>query len=583
MTSPPSPTVLRSGFTPIPIHSALSELYTSASLVGQGARWDRLAAEFKQRYGVDVEYVARAPGRVNIIGEHIDYAGFSVLPAAIERDTLVAYAASDTPPPGSTVVGPAPGQTIVHLLNTDPKYSATSFQVDLKSDGKSLPMPAEHHWSSYFIAGTKGILSHIHSSYSTFTPPPHLFLLVTGSVPAGSGLSSSAAMTTASAITILQVCGRRGSVSRKEVTQVAIESERLVGVNSGGMDQAASVFSLPLHLLHIEFDPTLSAHPIALPKTNPPFSFVIANSLVQSDKATTAKHCYNLRVVETKLGALLLAEHLALQLPLPYSSATYSSLLNTYFTSPPPAPHHPPVENPPTHLPHTLPTAPAHPSSSLIPELPKRTHELKLMLGVAGGALGGPGKEEGVTWEEVAEKLQVEVGHLKEVEGGREVEPIGGKLKIWSRAKHVFTEALRVYHFRELLESSFSPAIVTPGHVSPPDSMPLLTALGDLMNQSQDSCRDDYECSCPEVDELVALARKSGALGSRVTGAGWGGATVSLVPEAQVDGFIKSLREGYYAKRFPNLTENELNDACFATKPEAGACIYRAGEAKEDD
>ena len=60
-------------------------------------------------------------------------------------------------------------------------------------------------------------------------------------------------------------------------------------------------------------------------------------------------------------------------------------------------------------------------------------------------------------------------------------------------------------------------------------------------------------------------------------GAGWGGATVSLVPEPLVPRFIKSLREGYYKKRFPHLTEDELDDVCFATKPEAGACVFVQG------
>ena len=59
-----------------------------------------------------------------------------------------------------------------------------------------------------------------------------------------------------------------------------------------------------------------------------------------------------------------------------------------------------------------------------------------------------------------------------------------------------------------------------------------------------------------------------------LAGAGWGGATVSLVPEPKVPEFIKALQEGYYAKRFPNLTPAELDDACFATKPEAGACVF---------
>lgn len=62
------------------------------------------------------------------------------------------------------------------------------------------------------------------------------------------------------------------------------------------------------------------------------------------------------------------------------------------------------------------------------------------------------------------------------------------------------------------------------------------------------------------------------------TGAGWGGATVSLVREPDVPNFIKSLRSEYYNKRFPNLSEKELDDACFATKPEAGALVFEQTE-----
>lgn len=50
-------------------------------------------------------------------------------------------------------------------------------------------------------------------------------------------------------------------------------------------------------------------------------------------------------------------------------------------------------------------------------------------------------------------------------------------------------------------------------------SKELLEQMGSLMNESMESCQKDYECSCPELDELVDLARKNGAIGSRVTGA----------------------------------------------------------------
>jgi len=89
------------------------------------------------------------------------------------------------------------------------------------------------------------------------------------------------------------------------------------------------------------------------------------------------------------------------------------------------------------------------------------------------------------------------------------------------------------------------------------------------MNESHESCSNMFDCSCPELDELTALARASGAYGSRLTGAGWGGCTVSLVSEGKVEEFKKKLKEGY--PRYRGLTEGELDEVVFATKPSSGA------------
>ncbi len=73
--------------------------------------------------------------------------------------------------------------------------------------------------------------------------------------------------------------------------------------------------------------------------------------------------------------------------------------------------------------------------------------------------------------------------------------------------------------------------------------------FGDLMNKSHNSLRDDYEVTCFELDTMVDEARKiDGVLGSRMTGAGFGGCTVSIVKEDAVDTFIENVGREYEAK-----------------------------------
>ncbi|SCV70910.1 BQ2448_3672 [Microbotryum intermedium] len=566
----------------IPVTSSLEHVYAPSSLPQQQLRWAQLQQLFEAQYGVKAQAVARAPGRVNIIGEHIDYCGFSVLPAAVERDVLIALSVSpketsDYPQPSR------PDHTVIILRNVDEKFSPTHFDVDLNSSAWDVQMPKPHHWSSYFIAGTKGVLGHLYSrtAYlpSTGTHPSHILMLVSGSVPEGSGLSSSSALTIASSIAILHVVGRISgpdAIDRKAMTEVAIASERLVGVNSGGMDQAASVFSQPLHLLHIAFVPTLHASLVPLPKPTPGFAFVVANSLVTSNKAVTAKYCYNLRVAETRVGALLLAKHLGFS---PAPGITFKTILDQYCSSPPyqPGPKSRKHRSSPLTRDTISPDGPtmaAKPSSPLPPDNANCIYEIKTMLGLAIDALGGPGMEDGLTWAEIAEKLGRDVHDLeKEATGGQQVEPIGGKLKVWKRARHILEEAKRVFQFVEILSESYSGDASKESSGSTKTGSQVLQEMGDLMNESMRSCQEDYECSCPALDELVDLARTNGAIGSRLTGAGWGGATVSLVEENKVADFIKALKEGYYRKNFPKMEEQELDQVIFATKAEAGAGV----------
>nr|MCR4673764.1 galactokinase [Lachnospiraceae bacterium] len=76
-----------------------------------------------------------------------------------------------------------------------------------------------------------------------------------------------------------------------------------------------------------------------------------------------------------------------------------------------------------------------------------------------------------------------------------------------------------------------------------------IETFGKLMNASHVSLRDDYEVSCPEVDVLVELAWETpGVIGSRITGGGFGGCTVSIVKNDAVDAFVEKVGKGYKEK-----------------------------------
>jgi hypothetical protein len=83
------------------------------------------------------------------------------------------------------------------------------------------------------------------------------------------------------------------------------------------------------------------------------------------------------------------------------------------------------------------------------------------------------------------------------------------RFQLYKRTKHVYSEALRVLNFR-----------ATCIEAEDGDQTGLISTLGALMDESQTSCAELFECSCPELDELTALARSSGGHGSRLTGLG---------------------------------------------------------------
>ena len=111
------------------------------------ARIERLRQAFGARFGgVEAEAIIRVPGRVNLIGEHIDYCGYGVHPMAIQQDTLVAVAKAASPP------------TTLRLANLRPaEYPDPSEDTDL-SEPLVLVKTGPPKWWNYFLCGVKGVL-----------------------------------------------------------------------------------------------------------------------------------------------------------------------------------------------------------------------------------------------------------------------------------------------------------------------------------------------------------------------------------------------------------------------------------------
>ena len=505
----------------VPTTQSLDYIYESSELPAQQKRWAALQKQFRELYGKGPDFIARSPGRVNIIGEHIDYSLYDVLPMAISGDVLVAINSTE-----------ASQKVKASLSNMDSKkFTSREFEFGAKDDIEIDS--STHEWSNYFKAGYQGALSLMRSKDSSFTPRC-LSVLVDGTVPAGGGLSSSAAFVCASALAVLHANISR-PISKKELVELAIVSERAVGVNSGGMDQAASVFSTRGNALSVSFSPELRAEPIAFPKTEPPITFMIAQSFVAADKHVTGPECYNLRVVECTLAAELIAARLNLELEADHGPLGRSlrGLQNAYFNR-----------------------------DSVTPEEANKTqlNQLSTMVQLVEENLAD---EEGYTREQIAECLNISMTEL-EKRFMTKFPVRTSKFHLHQRALHVFNEAIRVARFQALLKSP------PPGD----DPTALMEQLGELMNQTQHSCREMYQCSCPELDELCDIAREAGSYGSRLTGAGWGGCSVHLVPKDKVAAIRGAWEEKYYRKRFPNITPETLAEAVVVSVPQQGSVMY---------
>jgi len=184
---------------------------------------DKVLKTFEERFGAPPTLLARAPGRVNLIGEHTDYNDGFVLPAAINRAIYVAARPRD--------------DSDVHFVSTD-FDSQTLFSLD-NLDDPDLPA-----WSKY----PRGALWWLGSQGYTV---PGFDAVIGGDIPVAAGLSSSAAVEVVMLELGLALAGATLPQVDKALAGVEIEHQ-FIGMPCGVMDQMASAMGVAGHALLID-------------------------------------------------------------------------------------------------------------------------------------------------------------------------------------------------------------------------------------------------------------------------------------------------------------------------------------------
>lgn len=365
---------------------------------------------FRDLYGKKPEVIAEAPGRVNLIGEHIDYSEGFVLPFAIADRTYAAIARNQ--------------EGLVRIASQQRKSHIFTISLSDVAPG------SKGEWEKYVLGviWSLGIEDGVD-------------ILIDGHVPAGAGLSSSAALECSVAVALNLLCNR--GLTLEELARATQRAENdYVGMPCGIMDQSVSLMAHQGSALLLDCrDLTTESIP-----------FDVASAGLE------------LLIIDTR------AHHALVDGGYAERRAACDSVVAQF-------------------------------------GIPSMRH-LSL------------------------ETLNSRRAELSEIQ--------------FIRARHAVTEIARVHDAVKALRASN------------------FELLGELINQSHASLRDDYAVSCPELDCAVDASIAAGALGSRMVGGGFGGSAIALISAESVGDVKSAITSAFAAKGF-------TAPRFFTSLPSAGA------------
>ena len=386
----------------------------------QSNRIPSITQKFEETFGSPPTFIASAPGRVNLIGEHTDYNEGYVFPVAIDKYINIAARQRNDQ------------RVTLHAADVNDSWE---FNLDAH---QSIPQQAPA-WSHYLI----GVASLLQASGRTVAG---IDAVITGDVPIGAGLSSSAALSVAATLAFLtagsELVGDGFPVPEDNKKKLAALCQRVehefVDVKCGIMDQTISLLGKENHALFLDCRSLEYEH---VPLNLEAHAIAICNTKVKRELAASE---YNKRRAECERGVDILNRWI------PGISSLRDIALTDF-----------------------------------------KKHE-----------------------EELPALTQ-------------------------KRCRYVIEENARVLEAVSVLKRRNQSASE--------ETDASLIQFGSLMNASHNGLRDDYEVSCKELDLLTDIARSiTGVIGSRMTGAGFGGCTVSIVHQDALEIFQTRVTTEYH-------------------------------------
>ena len=454
----------------------------------QKSRYIELLEKFIEKYGDKKVVITRAPGRINLMGRHIDHRGGGINVMATDKDQVFVSARRD--------------DDIIQISNLDTAYPDNSFSIS-----ETLALGSNESWLSYLasekvvnaLRESNGDWSNyvksavIHAQFNTDYKLCGMDMVSTGNIPVAAGLSSSSAIVVAvmEALVALNCL----NLTEREFIDLCGEGEWFVGSRGGSGDHAAMKCGKKDAIIHLGFKPFNVGETQSF---SDKYAILVANSMLMAKKSEGSKDTFNAKVASYEFALMLLKrayphyklnEFRDLAKIRPYS-AVYEMIAT---------------------LPETITRGGI---KILLPEYKQRLEEIfsnhkdPQVYELRNVALYGISE---------CERADQFMNVLK----SEDYVALGNMMKISHNGDRLDAESISDTHLEQLISNN----------------TPFETESG------------SYKCSTTEIDYLCDLLNATdGVLGSEIVGAGLGGCVIALIEKSKSNSIIDAVNKNYYDK-----------------------------------